>query len=291
MKFTVLFLILIVSFSVFSQIGDVDFEYYSANFSYKDSFLTVDYQYSCSKSHINYKILHKDSLIAITVDCSGAKGFYFYKFSEGKDITFQVNFKTTSGVFGAVRKPVIYLYPKQEITVGLKLNFHGQIGNTYPEYKDGWQVLAKPNGDLINQADNSKHRYLFWDGIYDKHMSMSDFSTGFVVSSDETRTFLDSTLTKIGLTDFEKNDFITFWMPIMKQNNYNFVHFMINQECDEVATLDVSPKPDSELRVYMFFKSLDEPIYITPQNLETIDRTGFVLVEWGGFEFITDFFY
>jgi hypothetical protein len=183
-----------------------------------------------------------------------------------------------------MRKPVIYLYPEKETIVDLKLDFNGKLTNTYPDYEDGWQVIAKPNGDLISKKDSSLHRYLFWDGINDKNVQLSDFETGFVVKDDETLEFLDSTLTKIGLNDYEKNDFITFWMPEMKKNECNFVYFLINEECNDIASLEITPLPDSEIRVYMFFGKVDENKIVKPQNLTLLNRKGFVLIEWGGFE-------
>lgn len=183
-----------------------------------------------------------------------------------------------------VRKPVIYLYPEKETKVDVKLNFKGMLSNTYPEYNGGWDVLAKPNGDLVNQKDNSKHRYLFWDGNSDENLHINDFGCGFVIAGEDTYEFLNSKLTELGLNEYEKNDFITFWMPILKQNKYNFIHFITNEECDKIATLDVNPKPDSEVRIYMAYQGMDIPMNMRIQILKPIERKGFVLVEWGGFE-------
>lgn len=184
-----------------------------------------------------------------------------------------------------VKKPVIYLYPLKETLVNLKVNFAGEIRNTYPDYGNGWEVLAEPNGDLINQNDQSIHRYLFWDGENTKQYKAEDFKTGFIVKGNSTVKFLDSVLSKIGLNQYEKNDFISYWMSQMTKNEFNFVHFMVDGECDELATLEINPKPDSELRIYMLFWKTDGTIKIAPQKIESHKRNGFSLVEWGGIEF------
>ena len=88
-----------------------------------------------------------------------------------------------------VLKPIIYLYPKHETIIDIKLNFNGQLTNTYPDYDNGWQVIANSNGDLINKKDNSLHRYLFWDGINDETVTLPNFETGFVVKNDEVLAF------------------------------------------------------------------------------------------------------
>ncbi|HIJ73329.1 MAG TPA: hypothetical protein HPP83_04425 [Candidatus Hydrogenedentes bacterium] len=50
-----------------------------------------------------------------------------------------------------VEKPLIYLYPETEHHVTLKLRFDGTLLHTYPEYgEDGWHVLAKPSGELLD---------------------------------------------------------------------------------------------------------------------------------------------
>ena len=48
--------------------------------------------------------------------------------------------------------------------------------------------------------------------------------------------------------------------------------------------LEINPNPDSLIRVWMTFKGLDNPIEVQEQKLESPDRTGFVVVEWGGTE-------
>ena len=48
--------------------------------------------------------------------------------------------------------------------------------------------------------------------------------------------------------------------------------------------LEISPKPDSTIRVLMIFKGLESPIDVNEQKLTIPNRTGFVTVEWGGTE-------
>jgi hypothetical protein len=48
------------------------------------------------------------------------------------------------------------------------------------------------------------------------------------------------------------------------------------------APLAVSPKADTEIRVFMVYQPLDAPVNIAPQTLTAPARNGFTLVEWGG---------
>ncbi|GAA0789729.1 hypothetical protein [Hathewaya limosa] len=179
------------------------------------------------------------------------------------------------------KKPVIYLYPSSKQEVSLKLNYKGKLTCTYPEYKNRWNVIANPNGTLLNKDDNKQYSYLFWEG---KNNNVNwDLSKGFVVKGEDTKEFLEKTLSYMGLTPKEYNEFIVYWLPIMEQNKYNLINFAGKQYTDS-AQLEIQPKPDSMLRVFMVFKPLDKPIKVEKQKLNSFKRKGFTLVEWGGTE-------
>ena len=72
-------------------------------------------------------------------------------------------------------------------------------------------------------------------------------------------------------------------MSILQENKYNLIYFA-GDEYNDYAKLNISPKPDSILRVMMVYKPLDKPIEIKEQNLEKFNREGFTVVEWGGTE-------
>lgn len=45
-------------------------------------------------------------------------------------------------------KPVIYLYPEEEMDITVKLDVDGELICTYPQYNGKWEVTAKPDGVL-----------------------------------------------------------------------------------------------------------------------------------------------
>ncbi len=178
-------------------------------------------------------------------------------------------------------KPVIYLYPEEETEVNVKLDFNGELAFTYPEYpeKTGWNVTAMPDGTIYDESGR-EYSYLFWDGYNDYDY---DLSEGFVVKGEDTVEFLQEKLEYMGLTPKEYNEFIVYWTPRMQNNKYNLISFQSDVYTDN-AVLEVTPKPDSMLRVFMAFKPLDEYVEIPEQKLETFERKGFAVVEWGGSE-------
>lgn len=178
------------------------------------------------------------------------------------------------------KKPVIYLYPASEQIVSVKLDYKGKLTCTYPEYKDGWKVKAKPDGTLTNIADGREYSYLYWEGVSNDKW---DMSKGFVVKGNDTEKFLQEKLEYLGLTPKEYNEFIVYWLPIMQENKYNLITFA-GADYENKAQLKITPQPDSILRIMMVFKSLDKPIKVEEQKLKPFERKGFTVVEWGGTE-------
>ena len=176
-------------------------------------------------------------------------------------------------------KPVIYLYPQKVTDVTVKLDLNGKLGCTYPTYpKDGWRVTAYPDGKLL--VDGEEYNYLFWEGDLN---TVFTFDKGFCVKGVDTAAFLKKALSEMGLIPSEYNDFIVYWLPKMEGNAYNLISF-IGKEYTDNAKLQITPKPDSILRVAMAYQQLEKPVTIAPQTFEKFERTGFTVVEWGGAE-------
>ncbi|MBE6880446.1 MAG: hypothetical protein E7490_06395 [Ruminococcaceae bacterium] len=182
-------------------------------------------------------------------------------------------------IYEPVDKPVIYLYPEEKTEVSVELDFNGQLMVTYPQYNNGWQVTAMPDGTLYDK-DGNEYSYIFWDGISSIDY---DFSKGFCVKGEDTTEFLRESLKRLGLTPREYNEFIVYWLPLMQSNKYNVISFQTDRYTDN-AVLNVTPAPDTVIRVYMAYYGSDEYVDIAPQELSVPDRLGFTLVEWGGTE-------
>lgn len=178
-------------------------------------------------------------------------------------------------------KPVIYLYGYKNEEVTVKLDLDGQLTCTYPKYdkNTGWVITAKSDSTLMDK-NGQTYNYLYWEGTTD---AVYDFSAGFCVKGSETATFLDKKLKELGLTRREANEFITYWLPQMEDNNYNVISFQTKAYTDH-AKLTVTPKPDRMFRVYMAWYSSNDPVDIPEQAFTIPKREGKILVEWGGTE-------
>ena len=91
-----------------------------------------------------------------------------------------------------VDKPVIYLYPEEEIEVELKLTIEGTPTFFYPEYQNGWKFKASPSGDLT--FGDKTYNYLFWEAAQHRTFTQEETSTGFNVRKADVITFLEEKL-------------------------------------------------------------------------------------------------
>lgn len=178
-------------------------------------------------------------------------------------------------------KPVIYLYPETPTECDVRVLLNGELTFTYPAHGTlGWQnFVAHPDGTLTF-PDGKQYYCLFWEGKTD---AQYDFSKGFCVAGEDTAAFLEWALAEQGLSAREANEFIIYWLPRMQNNAYNLISFQTKAYTDSAA-LEISPAPDSLLRVFMAYMPLDEAVEIEPQEFESFERKGFCVVEWGGAE-------
>lgn len=180
-----------------------------------------------------------------------------------------------------IKKPVIYLYPEERTNVSVKLGAPEKLVVSYPAYRDGWNVIAQPNGDLQDIATGRELYSLYYEA--ENTTSRGVRETGFVVRGEETAAFLEAKLAQLGLTEREAEEFIIYWLPQMQNNAYNYIYFATGEEVAKNMPLEVSPAPKTTIRINMEWKALDAPITVKPQTLPATPlRDGFTLVEWGG---------
>ena len=191
-----------------------------------------------------------------------------------------VNLKADQQIM--LEKPVIYLYPTEKTEIEIKLDLKGELITTFPKYEKNWEVIAEPNGQIFDKKTNRYYGSLFWDGTMDFPEEHYKYDDGFIVPKEKLADFFIEKLEYIGLNNQETNEFIQYWLPILEQNKYNFIHFLVNEECNEIAILKVYPKPETVIRIYMEFYGLENYTRINEQKLSKTERKGFTLVEWGG---------
>lgn len=197
--------------------------------------------------------------------------------------------KCTNYINNEALKPVLYLYPEIESRVHVYLTAD-DMTTTWPkanltdENEYHWNVIAEPDGTIIQ--DNYEYSYIFWEATDNIEY---DFTEGFCVKGEDTAEFLRTTLSQIGLTPKEYNEFIVFWTPKMQNNEYNLISFkgldstdLYNEEYP-LDIVDENGNRPNVHRIYMVWKASDY-VDIEPQTFVPFDRDGFTAVEWGGTE-------
>ena len=234
-----------------------------------------------SKTNDKKEISNKKAIIAIIavivlLVVLGIVCRIIFKIKEDNCYLFKNSSKSVS-----IDKPIIYIYPTEETKVSVKVGRPENLSHTYPKYENGWEVIAKPNGDLKDTKTGRSLYALYWEG---KNIVEPNMNEGFIVKGEDTITFLEEKLKILGLNEREANEFIIYWLPKLESNKYNFIRFQTEEEINNNMPLEIEPKPDTVIRVVMEFKGLEEPIQIQEQNLKTPIRTGYTVIEWGGTE-------
>ena len=178
-------------------------------------------------------------------------------------------------------KPVIYLYPEETTKVSVKLGRSEKITCSYPKYEEnGWNVMAEPSGKLTDIKTGRELYCLYWEG---KNTAKTNMEEGFVVKGEDTIEFLEEKLEILGLNEKESEEFIIYWLPQMEKNKYNYIRFETEEEINKNMPLEITPVPDTVIRINMEWKALEEAIKVKEQVLEEApERNGFTVVEWGG---------
>lgn len=172
-----------------------------------------------------------------------------------------------------IRKPNIYLYPTTPQQVQITLAPQGKLTASIPEYSEGWNVTAFPDG-RIEGTDG----YLF----YEAQVNISKGTRGWCLSQDELETTLPKILQDYGLIDREIDDFMEYWQPELRQAPFYAVYPLVNDQVASNCSLDIIPKPESIFRIWILFSPLGQQIELSTPEFPAWNRNGFVAVEWGG---------
>ncbi len=181
------------------------------------------------------------------------------------------------GIMAECGKPVVYLYPTKPTVVTVKVG--AKITVSEPEYGKGWKVLADPSGALMT-ADGKTYNSLFWEGL-----GFGDYpqvTSGTVVAREDVEQTLTEQLSQLGLNEQESKDFKDFWLSKMPDSPYVRLTWFGTSQMDQLAPLVVLPRPDTVIRVFLDYEGLDRFANIPAQELTSLPRKGFTVVEWGG---------
>jgi len=173
-----------------------------------------------------------------------------------------------------VYKPVVYLYPPEDMDVEVRVDINGRITKSIPDYGDMWCVHATKEG-LID----SRYNYLFYEASLNR---LDRPKTGWVVEYNNLSNWFDEKLPELGLNKAEAEEFKEYWINKLPESRYYQIGLLSDEFLETDMDLIVEPKPDTVIRLIFYFKPLDERVDIPELIIHKKERLGFTVVEWGG---------
>ena len=246
-----------------------------------------------SDSEGRFEIMVDTSENGLYTDHAEHKPAYFenYKFLSGHLIKMVFHIKKPS-VYNsyphAVKKPVIYAYGEAGTTFNIAIETEATITFTYPNLDNNWKLTIATNG-MLEDKNKQQYPYLFWEGDM-KNLNFQQSESqiiGNIVERKNTIAYLEEKLEQLGFNANEKTDFIIFWAPLMEQHDKTFVQFLVDEDYNDISTMEITPQPNNIRRVYILFtdaKEMEDHFIDQPLNFTGFDRNGFTILEWGGTE-------
>lgn len=246
---------------------------------------------SCGEENVkpyDYKIQNDKAKITFQYEahcgvCAPLYDYYLLPISKNQNIKdLEIKYKALNKPNcdpNIAYKPILYIYPEEKTEVSITFKNPSILTTTYPKYIDKWEVIAEPNGKLIDKKTNREQYALYWEA--NNHYSkMTD--EGFIIEGNNTISFLEEKLKKLGLTEREADEFIIYWLPKLENNKYNYIRFELTEEVNKYMPLEINPQPETLIRILMDYKPLENKIDIKEQIIPQQNRTGYTIVEWGG---------
>lgn len=178
-------------------------------------------------------------------------------------------------------KPAIYLYPEKTSLINVKIGpAIGQRTVTIPPYdpKIGWQVTADPLGNIYWGGMSFTH--LFYEAMTPDPKIPSE---GWIIDGNNVSTSLVDIGQDLGLNQAESKELGRYWALKLQSSPYYFVGLIEQSEIDRLEPLEITPNPDTTIRIRLYFKALNQIMPVANPVLEVRERKGFTAVEWGGY--------
>ncbi len=178
-------------------------------------------------------------------------------------------------------KPVIYLYPEEITQVRVTFAYPDELTEVIPEYPGEWIVTAQPDGTIC-AADGENYPYLFYESETPFYFFQRE--EGFFLPVENRDQVMKEILLSYGLTESEADEFVEYWDEYLEEDVVYRMYPQLNEIADEAMPVNIYPRPDSVLRIWMLFEEHLEgdTTTVTEPMVTPLKRKGFTVVEWGG---------
>jgi hypothetical protein len=205
-----------------------------------------------------------------------------FRFEGGHEVWLYCYFASKINEYFQVEKPVIYTYAAKPASVAIQVEPNGTMLFTYPTYRDAWKGMVDEKGMFTQEG--VRYPYLFWEAELPIAKLEVNWNQSTIVPTADVLSFLEKQLDIIGLNQKEKTDFITYWGPQLVAYPKVEILFLQNKEVEQLASLKCSDPQFHIERLYLLFRVPDASNKRTSvqNNLQPMQRTDFLMVEWGG---------
>lgn len=173
-------------------------------------------------------------------------------------------------------KPNIYIYPKEQIDLSVKLSFPmgGKIIKSIPEYGTGWNVTVDTNGLIDNT-----YSYLFYEST---QPDIWQRKYGWIIKIHELELFFSENMNDYGFNEKEINDFIDYWIPRFDDYEFYLIYPQTKTLIDDAVQLSFSEEPDNILRLFYVVKGQNQlNDKLLEPTIDNFNRDGYFVTEWG----------
>ncbi|NOR44151.1 MAG: PKD domain-containing protein [Candidatus Delongbacteria bacterium] len=203
-------------------------------------------------------------------------GYFIVKLEAYNEFRSDFLVDTLFVLWAAADKPNIYIYPSEDIDLSVELNFpqEGFVTKSIPQITNNiWNISVTPDG-LIN----NEYEFLFYESM---QPDVWQLENGWCISKDSLETFFTENMNEHNFNTREINDFIEYWIPLLKEKKYYKIYPQYNTEIDEVIQINFSLEPNNVNRLFYRILGSDEFVNIPEEDITPFNRDGFTVVEWG----------
>lgn len=172
----------------------------------------------------------------------------------------------------------LYLYgPKGQ---QVQVNINTPVYNSFPEYKNGYNITLDNNNLQINGKSYESIKYDY----IPQTLVKPDMSSGRIVTAEKVKDVLEDYSNKLGLNEKETQDLL-FYAAQKITKPFVFVSFYPHEISSKILPISFMPQPDNYLNIIFYFKQFDKYPFISvsdPVFPPPLDRTGFTAVEISG---------
>jgi PKD repeat protein len=177
--------------------------------------------------------------------------------------------------WAVVKKPNVYLYPKETIHICISLNFPkgGNVIASIPEYRNGWCVNVANEGKIDNEFD-----FLFYESA---QPNIWQRKNGWCIEQSQLESFFNLDMNNRGFAQNEIDDFIEYWIPLLKEFPFYAIYPQTKESINRVIGVDFSVQPDTFYRLFYCIEGSQTTVALDEPVINSFTRNGFTAVEWG----------